>query len=229
MLCLCCQLNIAPCRRYIKSFLLQVRFPSLGWRLPDSEDELTEDERTCLSSGRIFSPESGTCVSLLSRGPCEAGEWLVLSGDRVVCRERVCPCSRDRPDLCEVEMESGDCRCRVALAAAQDGLCEDGEQLVVSPAGYGVCGCLQSPPHLLWPHPPHQRCHPLHHRGPCQQHFVLTADPDTTEPVCSPAVCGEARVLWQVSLSVRVVRFIQTVLALFWFLNNTRTKFLENN
>merc|ERR1719150_1268011 len=65
------------CQRYIKS--PEVRFPSLGWRLPDSEDELTEDERTCLSSGRIFSPESGTCVSLLSRGPCEAGEWLVLS------------------------------------------------------------------------------------------------------------------------------------------------------
>ena len=184
----------------MKSLLLQVRFPSLGWRLPDSEDELSEDELSCLSAGQIYCPESGACVSLLSRGPCEAGQWLVLSGDRVVCRERVCPCHRDIPELCEVEMETGDCRCRVALAAAQDGLCEAGEQLVVSPAGYGVCGCLQSPPHLVWP--PDQRCYPLHHRGPCSQDFLLTADQNTAEPVCSPAVCGEARVLWQVSQSV---------------------------
>ena len=168
--------------------------------MPGSGEELSEEELSCLSSGQIYWPDSGSCVSLLTRGPCEAGEWLVVSGDEVRCRARVCPCHRDTPDLCEVEMESGDCRCRVALAAAQDGLCEDGQQLVVSPAGYGVCGCLQSPPHLLWPGDQH--CYPLHHRGPCHPDFLLTWDPDTAEPVCTPAVCGEARVLWQVSVSI---------------------------
>ena len=53
----------------------------------------------------------------------------------MVCRERLCPCTAERPELCEVEVEDGDCRCRVALAAAQDGICEPGEQLLVSPKG----------------------------------------------------------------------------------------------
>ena len=192
---LCCQ---ASCRPHIRSLLFfQVRFPSLGWRLPGSADDLSEAELSCLSSGQVYWPDSGSCLSLLTRGPCQAGEWLVLSGDLVMCRARVCPCHRDSPHLCEVEMETGDCRCRVALAAAQDGLCDDGQQLVVSPAGYGVCGCLQSPPHLVWPEDQH--CYPLHHRGPCHQDFLLTSHPDTAQPICTPAVCGEARVLWQVS------------------------------
>ena len=58
-----------------------------------------------------------------------------MSGQTVVCRERLCPCTAERPELCEVEVEGGDCRCRVALAAAQDGICEPGEQLLVSPTG----------------------------------------------------------------------------------------------
>ena len=58
-----------------------------------------------------------------------------VSGEAVVCRERLCPCLASTPDLCEVEVETGDCRCRVALAAAQEGLCDAGEQLLVSPTG----------------------------------------------------------------------------------------------
>ena len=53
----------------------------------------------------------------------------------MVCRERLCPCLASMPELCEVEVETGDCRCRVALAAAQEGLCDAGEQLLVSPTG----------------------------------------------------------------------------------------------
>ena len=58
-----------------------------------------------------------------------------VSGEAVVCRERLCPCLASTPDLCEVEVETGDCSCRVALAAAQEGLCDAGEQLLVSPTG----------------------------------------------------------------------------------------------
>merc|ERR1719242_2154167 len=182
---------------------VKVIFPEVAWRLPVGGDPLTVKESECLSSGQIYWPASGGggCHHLLSQGPCEEGHWLVLRGEAVVCRERLCPCLASMPDLCEVEVETGDCRCRVALAAAQEGLCDAGEQLLVSPTGVGVCGCVQSPPHMVWPGD--GRCHALHSRGPCSQHFVLTVSLDSgldsglPVPVCSPALCGEDRVIWQ--------------------------------
>ena len=71
-----------------------------------------------------------------------------------------------------------------------------------------MCGCVQSPPHLVWPGD--GRCHALHSRGPCSQHFVLTVSLDSgldsglPVPVCSPALCGEDRVMWQVRMMVLV-------------------------
>ena len=64
------------------------------------------------------------------QGPCGEGEWLVMEDNTVYCRERKCPCDPSMPDLCEVEMRNveGECgQCRVALAAAQDGLCQPGQ------------------------------------------------------------------------------------------------------
>ena len=78
----------------------------------------------------------------------------------VVCRARVCPCDPAMPELCEVssfriiqygvldlildmkillqvEMSPGDrretggCQCKVALAAAQDGICQPGRGQVI--------------------------------------------------------------------------------------------------
>ena len=61
------------------------------------------------------------------------------------------PLTDDSLAPAQVEVDSGPCRCRVALAAAQDGICEAGEQLVVTPYGKSVCGCITSPPHATWP------------------------------------------------------------------------------
>jgi hypothetical protein len=97
----------------------------------------------------------------------------------------------------------------VAQAAAQDGLCDPGEQLYVSPYGVGICGCIASPPHVIWLGD--GRCYPLHARGPCQdgyqlnvaapgavgRHAKLLSDQQpTTTATCQPALCEDGSVLW---------------------------------
>ena len=197
----------------------------VSWPLPrnGSATKLTAKEEACLEARKVYWPADQTCHDLLSQGPCERGQWLVLESrtgedDRVVCRHRLCPCDPARPDLCEVEVaiaggdeEGGDegvgCRCRVAQAAAQDGLCQPGEQLFLSPYGLGVCGCIAAPPHVIWPGD--GRCYPLHVRGPCQPGYQLavasSAAADAKRPLdllpavtasCQPALCEDGSVLW---------------------------------
>jgi len=167
------------------------------WDLPVSDRApLSGAELSCLGREQVFWPGDGQCYSLLSQGPCGDQEWLVVarSGDSVgvVCRNRPCPCDPAAPDLCEVEVEEGGCECRVALAAAQDGLCEVGEQLLVNPMGLGECGCITSPPHTTWPGD--GRCYPVHSQGPCEPGFTLTISDSSLEPSCQPALCQEGRV-----------------------------------
>jgi hypothetical protein len=214
--------------------------PELSWPLPRSNStvRLTAKEEACLEARKVYWPGDMACHDLLSQGPCQRGQWLVLETtrpggeDRVVCRHRLCPCDPARPELCEVEMAVSDhddeeennddnnhgCRCRVAQAAAQDGLCQPGEQLFVSPYGVGVCGCIVSPPHVIWPGD--GRCYPLHARGPCQPGYQLNVASATAEakrPLdlfvapstssaaavapavtasCQPALCEDGSVLW---------------------------------
>ena len=84
--------------------------------------------------------------------------------------------------LQDSEEECG--RCRVALAAAQDGLCLPGEQLLVTPAGYGECGCIQNPVHVV--HPLDNRCHPLYYQGPCDAGFMVRWSDLMGEVSCQP-------------------------------------------
>jgi len=169
-----------------------------SWTLPKADSTLlTPEEENCLSRDQIWWPVDRQCYSLLSQGPCGSMEWLVLvrSGgrDQVVCQHRKCPCDPAMPEFCEVEVEDSLCQCRVALAAAQDGLCDAGEQLLVTPYGVGVCGCIVDPPHTPWPQD--GRCYPVHSRGPCSKGFVLKLSHSSQEPACQPALCGEGQVL----------------------------------
>eukprot|EP00092_Neocalanus_flemingeri_P002865 GFUD01003063.1.p1 GENE.GFUD01003063.1~~GFUD01003063.1.p1 ORF type:complete len:434 (-),score=89.18 GFUD01003063.1:213-1514(-) len=171
-----------------------------SWLLPVDENvQLTQKEESCLSKEQIYWPVDHQCYSLLTQGPCPAKEWLVLrntsSGDQVVCADRPCPCDPAAPDLCEVEVENSPCQCKVALAAAQDGICEIGEQLLVNPFGFGECGCISSPPHTSWP--PDGRCYPVYSRGPCQAAFILTISDSSLEPTCQPSLCPEGKVLFE--------------------------------
>ena len=80
----------------------------------------------------------------------------------------------------EDRQETGGCQCKVALAAAQDGICQpgrdksffsafegmnflsSGQQLLVGPTGYGECGCIQNPVHVTMGD--NHTCHPLYHQ-----------------------------------------------------------------
>jgi hypothetical protein len=171
-----------------------------GWRIPLNESGLEGRELDCLSKDRVYWPEDRQCYDLLSAGPCSRGEWLVLEKDgdenSVMCKERVCPCDSVHPEFCEVEVKGSSCRCQVAMAAAQDGLCEPGEQLLLDPFGFGVCGCITSPPHATWPYD--GKCYPLYTQGPCDPGYQLSMSPSRLEPSCRPAVCGDERsVMWE--------------------------------
>merc|ERR1739848_930170 len=82
------------------------------------------------------------------------------------------------------------------MAAAQDVLCDAGEQLLVGPYGLGICGCVTSPPHARWP--VDDRCYPLHTQGPCDDGFFLKMSPTRFEPSCQPSLCSHpAWVVWE--------------------------------
>jgi len=174
---------------------VKVIHPQPSWSLPQP-DSVPPSAGACLAKEQVWWPDDRQCYHLLSQGPCGAREWLVLDReDRVVCRHRVCPCDQDRPELCEVYVPDHPCQCIVSLAAAQDGVCDPGEQLLVTPYGDGVCGCIVDPPHTVWPQD--GLCYPVHSRGPCDQGFILRISQDSQEPACLPALCGEGQVLYQ--------------------------------
>jgi len=168
-----------------------------SWTLPIGDP--SSEEENCLSKEQIYWPDDQQCYSLLTQGPCPTKEWLVLRnmsmGVEVACAHRPCPCDPAAPDLCEVEVENSSCQCKVALAAAQDGLCQIGEQLLVNPFGYGECGCVSSPPHTYWPQD--GRCYPIYSRGPCDSGFILTISDSSLEPTCEPSLCPEGKVMFE--------------------------------
>ena len=87
-----------------------------------------------------------------------------------------------------------------------------GQQLLVGPTGYGECGCIQNPVHVTMGD--NSTCHPLYHQvhtgnsnliiiivnpqGPCSPGFIVTCSEHSDEAVCSPALCGEGTVKWEV-------------------------------
>jgi len=171
-----------------------------SWLLPKDENAtLSSEVNLCLEKEQIFWPADQQCYSLLTQGPCKAHNWLVLRdsshGIEVVCSPRNCPCDPAAPDLCEVEVEEGECKCKVALAAAQDGICNIGEQLLVNPYGYGECGCISSPPHAVWPSD--GRCYPMYSQGPCEQGFIFAISEEDFEPACIPMLCKEGMVMFE--------------------------------
>ena len=132
-----------------------------------------------------------------------------MRGDDISCQARPCPCDPAAPELCEVELADTtgpscqrcvdttgpSCqRCVVARAAAQDGHCQPGEELLVNPAGYGECGCQTEPPHLRWPGD--GRCHLVHSQGPCREGHSLQLG-ERGQPSCERSRCEEGQVEYQ--------------------------------
>lgn len=152
----------------------------------------------------VFWPADSQCYTLLHKGPCRDDEWLVLEEDgnggvEIVCRERICPCKGKDPQLCEVWYDEDDaCRenkCRVALAAEQQGICEEGEQLLVNPFGMGVCGCRSDPPHMKWADD--GRCYELYTQGPCPENHTVQFSLPMEELLCVAEICPEGMTLYR--------------------------------
>ncbi|TRY76880.1 hypothetical protein TCAL_14723 [Tigriopus californicus] len=179
---------------------------AFGIALPQEDDYLSRAQMECLQKEQVYWPQERECFPLLQQGPCKDHEWLVMrekpnSVDEVEihCQKRPCPCHAKDPLLCEVWYEdpnaAADCsnKCRVALAAEQDGICGSGEQLLLNPFGRAICGCRGDPVHMR--SSLDYRCHPLGSQGPCPSNETLEFVPSLNKAVCLPTLCPTGMVL----------------------------------
>ena len=176
--------------------------------LPDENAALAPEMERCLAQKKIYWPADSQCYTLLTQGPCHSGHWLVAAKIqprynwqkpqiKIHCKAKKCPCLASDPDFCEVEMENSAVNCRgcvTALAAEQDGICGQGEQLFNSPFGYGICGC-RTKPHLHVPWNEDGKCYPLLGKGPCSENETLHWSQRSERPICMPRICPEGLVL----------------------------------
>ena len=86
--------------------------------------------------------------------------------------------------------------CHVALAAEQDGICDEGEQIIVTPFGDGICGCRLNPPHMKWNGD--NKCYPLLSQGtPCLERQSLQYSKTENRTVCVATLCQPGYVLYK--------------------------------
>ena len=107
-----------------------------------NSQQLSRKHETCLSKGEVYwhgnkrSSHHG-CFKLLSQGPCDEREWLVIRSSRIrgrmeiICEQRPCKCDLTNPLMCQVPAKDHSCYngCIESLAAAQRGICQPGEQV----------------------------------------------------------------------------------------------------
>ena len=177
--------------------------------LPRLNSSISIKQENCLKSDRIYWPDDDRCHTLLQQGPCLDDEWLILKQSNndivIMCQKRPCPCRTSDPSLCEVLITKKvtDCgqereekACHVALAAEQDGICDDGEQIIVTPFGDGICGCRLSPVHMKWNGD--GKCHPLLYQGsPCPENQSLQFSKIENRALCVATLCKPGHVLYE--------------------------------
>ena len=181
--------------------------------LPRLNDSISIKQENCLKSDRIYWPYDDQCYTLLQQGPCLDDEWLsLIEGSNlsnnditILCQKRPCPCRKTDPQLCEVQITKKvfDCgrereekTCHVALAAEQDGICDEGEQIIVTPFGDGICGCRLNPPHMRWNGD--GKCYPLlSHGSPCLENQSLQFSETDNQALCVATLCKPRFVLFE--------------------------------
>ena len=180
--------------------------------LPRINGSMSFNEENCLKSSRVFWPHDNQCHPLLQRGPCGDDEWLIINEGRflndditISCKKRPCPCRKSDSYLCEVlvpkkviecGIEKEQKSCHVAMAAEQDGICDKGEQIIVTPFGDGICGCRKNPPHMAWDQD--GKCYPLFDHGePCMGNQSLQFSPADKRAVCVATLCKPGFVLYE--------------------------------
>ena len=191
----------------------ELLMPEKKASLPKLNKAMSKQEERCLKTNRVYWPHDDRCYSLLQQGPCDDDEWLTLNDEdalndniTIVCSKRPCPCRRADAYLCEVlipkkvvecgSIEKVQKSCHVAMAAEQDGICEKGQQILVTPYGDGVCGCIMNPPHMTWNGD--GQCYPLFEQGgPCLENESLQFSPKENQTVCTPTLCKPGFVLYE--------------------------------
>lgn len=178
---------------------------SFGIALPQEDDRLSRSEMECLQKEQVYWPQDRECYPFLQQGPCQDHEWLVMREKpnsvhevEIHCQKRPCPCHAKDPLLCEVWYEDSNTencnnKCRVALAAEQDGICGTGEQLLLNPYGRAICGCRGDPVHMR--SSIDFQCHPIGFQGPCPSNETLEFVPSLNKAVCLPSLCPPDMVL----------------------------------
>ena len=200
---------LAPFPNQANQILMSAKIASL----PKLDKAMTIKEENCLKTNRVYWPHDDRCYSLLQQGPCNDDEWLTLNDEgalndnvTIACSKRPCPCRRADSYLCEVlipkkvvecgSIEKIQKSCHVAMAAEQDGICEKGQQIIVTPFGDGVCGCIINPPHMTLNGD--VQCYPLFEQGgPCLENESLQFSPKENQTVCTPTLCKPGFVLYE--------------------------------
>ncbi|XP_059471776.1 uncharacterized protein LOC132194488 [Neocloeon triangulifer] len=126
---------------------------------------------------------TGQCETLLAKGPCESGEWLVMSSDRLkpVCKKYECK-------FPSVHF-NGTC-----VQYKDRSRCPGGMHVSITETGEGVCDC--QPAHVYWrPNPSDkEQCYPLFRRGPCDKNEYLVFSKRTQKVKCTRNPCPDGQV-----------------------------------
>ncbi|XP_053633869.1 uncharacterized protein [Cherax quadricarinatus] len=115
-------------------------------------------------AGEVLWPPTGSCVRLLTQGPCPRGQWVKLTnpGLEPVC-ERV-PCDAGLADV-------GRGQCVSPRRAVT--MCPPTQQLVINEFGVGECDCA---PGLVY-YTATKTCYTPYTQGPCPpRHIIKVVD-----------------------------------------------------
>ncbi|KAL0280814.1 UNVERIFIED_CONTAM: hypothetical protein PYX00_001996 [Menopon gallinae] len=155
---------------------------------PKSREEISREE--CFAQEKLYHKPTNKCYTLLSKGPCQKGQWFVLErpkerdshvriegkcvkekckdGEYYWSETKSCIRSVDQPKVCDPMTE----------------------QLRNNVFGDGECACTTEPPRARLYNDKDNPCHTLYTQGPCRAGQVLGfADAATDEPSCIPDPC----------------------------------------
>ncbi|XP_003240756.1 uncharacterized protein LOC100574996 [Acyrthosiphon pisum] len=157
----------------------------------------------CLSMNKIFYEDS--CWDLLTKGPCDEGQWLVLDrvSDKVLLREPRplrAKCTRRRCSESDVYWPR-DGFCHDEESARRDRLCASSDTVLATDEyGEGYCKCHDGGkvPYVQVVsanddgNQDTQPCYPVYSKGACPSNHVLTPH-GTRYGICTVDECAKER------------------------------------
>ncbi|XP_065338739.1 uncharacterized protein LOC135938753 [Cloeon dipterum] len=131
----------------------------------------------------VWFERTSECETLLAKGPCETGEWLVMSEDRLkpICKKAACKFpSVHFNDTC--------------VQVRDTSYCPQGMHVTLTETGEGACDC--KPAHVYWKPKPtdKEKCFPLFRRGPCKEHEFLVFSKTSRKVRCTHNRCPDGQV-----------------------------------